>query len=154
MPDGAPAHPSHIFIIEDFEDEYNIVHDFVTDAIVGKSPRPVVERIYSRDGIEQRLSELKDRAKVLIIFDRLLEPTDTNASTVSLDDYITRYQVTLPRLRLAKKDAIIMHPGPIIRGLELTWEVADCRQSVIVEEVRNGVPVRMAVLTRALGGRR
>ena len=89
MPDGAPAHPSHIFIIEDFEDEYNIVHDFVTDAIVGKSPRPVVERIYSRDGIEQRLSELKDRAKVLIIFDRLLEPTDTNASTVSLDDYIT-----------------------------------------------------------------
>jgi len=73
---------------------------------------------------------------------------------VSLDDYITRYQVTLPRLRLAKKDAIIMHPGPIIRGLELTWEVADCPQSVIVEEVRNGVPVRMAVLARALGGRR
>jgi aspartate carbamoyltransferase catalytic subunit len=44
-----------------------------------------------------------------------------------------------------------MHPGPIIRGLELTWEVADCPQSVIVEEVRNGVPVRMAVLARALG---
>lgn len=73
---------------------------------------------------------------------------------VSLEDYITRYQVTLPRLRLAKKDAIIMHPGPIIRGLELTWEVADCPQSVIVEEVRNGGPVRMAVLARALGGRR
>jgi len=59
--------------------------------------------------------------------------------------------MTLGRLKLAKKDAIVMHPGPIIRGLELTWEVADCPQSVIVEEVRNGVPVRMAILAQALG---
>ena len=66
-------------------------------------------------------------------------------------DYIARYQMTMPRLRLAKNDALLMHPGPIIRGLELTWEVADCPQSVIVEEVRNGVPVRMAILARALG---
>jgi len=70
---------------------------------------------------------------------------------VSLPDYISRYQMTMPRLRLAKNDALLMHPGPIIRGLELTWEVADCPQSVIVEEVKNGVPVRMAVLARALG---
>ncbi len=70
---------------------------------------------------------------------------------VSLQDYISRYQITMPRLRLAKSDALLMHPGPIIRGLELTWEVADCPQSVIVEEVKNGVPVRMAVLARALG---
>lgn len=69
---------------------------------------------------------------------------------VNLQDYISRYQMTLARLRLAKSDALFMHPGPIIRGLELTWEVADCPQSVIVEEVRNGVPVRMAVLARAL----
>ena len=70
---------------------------------------------------------------------------------VSLPDYVSRYQITTARLRLAKPDAILMHPGPIIRGLELTWEVADCPQSVIVEEVHNGVPVRMAVLARALG---
>ena len=70
---------------------------------------------------------------------------------VSLADYVTRYQMTMPRLRLAKNDAMFMHPGPIIRGLELTWEVADCPQSVIVEEVKNGVPLRMAVLARALG---
>jgi aspartate carbamoyltransferase catalytic subunit len=70
---------------------------------------------------------------------------------ISLQDYTTRYQMTLSRLKLAKKDAIVMHPGPIIRGLELTSEVADCPQSVIVEEVRNGVPVRMAILARALG---
>jgi aspartate carbamoyltransferase catalytic subunit len=59
--------------------------------------------------------------------------------------------MTMARLRLAKPDALLMHPGPIIRGLELTWEVADSPQSVIVEEVQNGVPVRMAVLARALG---
>jgi aspartate carbamoyltransferase catalytic subunit len=70
---------------------------------------------------------------------------------LNLQDYISRYQMTMARLRLAKSDALLMHPGPIIRGLELTWEVADCPQSVIVEEVKNGVPVRMAVLARALG---
>lgn len=70
---------------------------------------------------------------------------------LSLPDYVSRYQITMTRLRLAKNDALLMHPGPIIRGLELTWDVADCPQSVIVEEVRNGVPLRMAVLARALG---
>lgn len=70
---------------------------------------------------------------------------------ISLQDYIARYQMTTARLKLAKKDAMVMHPGPIIRGLELTWEIADCPQSVIVEEVRNGVPTRMAILAKALG---
>jgi aspartate carbamoyltransferase catalytic subunit len=70
---------------------------------------------------------------------------------ISLEDYVARYQMTMPRLKLAKRDALLMHPGPIIRGLELTWEVADCPQSAIVQEVRNGVPVRMAILARALG---
>lgn len=70
---------------------------------------------------------------------------------IALEDYIARYQMTLARLRLAKKDAIVMHPGPIIRGLELTGDVADSAQSVIVEEVANGVPTRMAILARAIG---
>jgi aspartate carbamoyltransferase catalytic subunit len=55
------------------------------------------------------------------------------------------------RLQMAKRDAIVMHPGPIIRGLELTADVADSPQSVIVDEVRNGVPTRMAILARAVG---
>lgn len=70
---------------------------------------------------------------------------------IRLQDYISRYQMTTARLKLAKRDAIVMHPGPIIRGLELTSEVADGPQSVIVEEVQNGVPTRMAILARALG---
>ena len=70
---------------------------------------------------------------------------------ISLQDYIARYQMTMARLKLAKKDAMVMHPGPIIRGLELTWQVADCPQSAIVEEVHNGVPTRMAILAKAFG---
>jgi aspartate carbamoyltransferase catalytic subunit len=70
---------------------------------------------------------------------------------IRLEDYIAHYQMTAARLKLAKRDAIVMHPGPIIRGLELTAEVADGPQSAIVDEVRNGVPMRMAILARALG---
>jgi aspartate carbamoyltransferase catalytic subunit len=70
---------------------------------------------------------------------------------IRLQDYIARYQMTAGRLKLARRDAIVMHPGPIIRGLELTAEVADGPQSVIVDEVHNGVPTRMAILVRALG---
>lgn len=70
---------------------------------------------------------------------------------IDLPDYIAHYQMTAARLKAAKKDAIVMHPGPIIRGLELSGEVADGVQSRILEEVRNGVPVRMAILARAVG---
>jgi aspartate carbamoyltransferase catalytic subunit len=70
---------------------------------------------------------------------------------IKLETYIARYQMTAARLKLAKRDALLMHPGPIIRGLELTADVADGTQSVIVDEVRNGVPMRMAILARALG---
>src|SRR5271163_3431395 len=57
---------------------------------------------------------------------------------ILLQDYIAHYQMTAARLKLAKRDAIVMHPGPIIRGLELTSEVVDGPQSVIMEEVHNG----------------
>ena len=70
---------------------------------------------------------------------------------IDLTEYIARYQMTSARLKMAKKDAIVMHPGPIIRGLELTSDIADGAQSRILEEVHNGVPTRMAILARAVG---
>lgn len=70
---------------------------------------------------------------------------------ISVEQYVAQYQVTPERLKLAKRDAILMHPGPIIRGMELTGELADSPQSVILQQVANGVPVRMAILARALG---
>lgn len=69
----------------------------------------------------------------------------------SVEDYIANYQVTAQRMKLAKPEAILMHPGPVIRGMELTSEVADGPQSCIHEQVRNGVKTRMAILAMALG---
>jgi len=69
---------------------------------------------------------------------------------ISLEQYIAQYQVTAERLKLARRDAVLMHPGPIIRGMELTGELADSPQSAVLEQVANGIPVRMAILARAL----
>ena len=64
----------------------------------------------------------------------------------SLEEYFYLYGLTKERLKLAKDDAIIMHPGPMNRGVEIDSEVADGKQSVILEQVTNGLAVRMAVL--------
>ena len=66
------------------------------------------------------------------------------------DEYFARYGLTAPRLRLARPDAIVMHPQPMNRGVEIDSEVADGPQSVIRDQVRNGVAVRMAVLEAVL----
>jgi len=68
-----------------------------------------------------------------------------------MDEYIAGYQVTPERMALARRDAILMHPGPMIRGVELAGDLADAPASVITEQVANGVCVRMAVLLTALG---
>ncbi len=69
---------------------------------------------------------------------------------ISLEDYIGQFQVTPQRMKLAKPDAIVMHPGPIVRGLELANEVADGPQSCVHEQVANGVKTRMAILATVL----
>jgi aspartate carbamoyltransferase catalytic subunit len=70
-----------------------------------------------------------------------------------LDDYVARYQVTEPRMRLAAPGALFMHPGPVNEGIEVTHEVATGPRSLVLEQVRNGVPVRMAVLAALTGPR-
>jgi aspartate carbamoyltransferase catalytic subunit len=65
--------------------------------------------------------------------------------------YVAHYQLTPDRLKLANKDALVMHPGPMVRGMEIQSEVADGPQSVIEEQVQNGVYVRMAILSVCLG---
>jgi aspartate carbamoyltransferase catalytic subunit len=61
-------------------------------------------------------------------------------------DYFKNFGITQERLKKAKKDIIVMHPGPLNRGIELSSEVADGKHSVILEQVTNGIAVRMAVL--------
>jgi len=70
----------------------------------------------------------------------------------SLREYFQVFGMTPERVRLAKPDAIIMHPGPMNRGVEIASEVADCPASVILDQVANGVAVRMAVLYLLAGG--
>ena len=70
----------------------------------------------------------------------------------SLREYFSVFGMTEARLRQAKSDVIIMHPGPMNRGVEIASEVADGPYSVILEQVANGVAVRMAVLYLLAGG--
>ncbi len=70
----------------------------------------------------------------------------------SLREYFNVFGMTEARVRLARPDAIIMHPGPMNRGVEIASEVADGPFSVILEQVANGVAVRMAVLYLLAGG--
>ena len=69
----------------------------------------------------------------------------------SLREYAKEFGIDKKKLELAKKDVIIMHPGPTNRGLEISAEVADGQYSVILNQVTNGVAVRMAVLYLLLG---
>lgn len=77
---------------------------------------------------------------------------------LDLEEYKGKYQLTGQRLAQHAPRALVLHPGPIIRGLEVTAGVADGPQSAILEQVRNGVAIRMAVVERALtagkGGRK
>jgi aspartate carbamoyltransferase catalytic subunit len=71
----------------------------------------------------------------------------------SLREYHALFGVTEERLRKAKKDVLVMHPGPMNRGVEISSEVADSTLSLINEQVTNGVAVRMALLYLMLGGK-
>jgi aspartate carbamoyltransferase catalytic subunit len=64
------------------------------------------------------------------------------------NDFFATFGLTTQRLQLAKPDAIVMHPGPMNRGVEITDAVADGQQSVILQQAANGVPARMAILMR------
>ncbi len=68
----------------------------------------------------------------------------------SLEDYHREYGLTTTRLTRAAKDAVVLHPGPINRGVEITDEVADGPQSLVLRQVSNGVAIRMAVLEMLL----
>jgi aspartate carbamoyltransferase catalytic subunit len=91
-----------------------------------------------------RIEEALEDADVVLVLrvqsERLHEPA------LSLEDYILLYQLSGERLRHAKADAIVLHPGPLNRGIEITPEVADSPQSCVLQQVTNGLAVRMALL--------
>ncbi|PYS92740.1 MAG: hypothetical protein DMF64_07730, partial [Acidobacteria bacterium] len=70
----------------------------------------------------------------------------------SLREYAVHYGLTRKRLSAARPDAIVMHPGPMNRGIEIASDVADGTRSLILDQVANGLAVRMAVLYLLAGG--
>ncbi|MBX3290813.1 MAG: aspartate carbamoyltransferase catalytic subunit [Acidobacteria bacterium] len=90
-------------------------------------------------------------ADVVMIL-RIQRERQDSAYFPTLSEYAIHYGLTNERLDLAKKDAIVLHPGPMNRGIEIASEVADSSRSLILNQVKYGVAVRMAVLYLATGG--
>ena len=89
-------------------------------------------------------------ADVIVTLRVQKERIESSESNLSLEQYSDEYQLSEDKLELCKSDAIVMHPGPINRGIEISDRVADGKQSVILKQVENGVAMRMAVLTQIL----
>jgi len=83
---------------------------------------------------------------------RIQRERQDSAYFPTLSEYAIHYGLTTERLDLAKKDAIVLHPGPMNRGIEISSDVADSSRSLILDQVKYGVAVRMAVLYLATGG--
>jgi aspartate carbamoyltransferase catalytic subunit len=96
--------------------------------------------------LEEALKDAEVVMALRIQQERIHEPA------LAADEYILRYQLTPARLRLARPDAIVLHPGPMIRGLEIDPAVADSPQSCILEQVTNGLAIRMAILFELVAG--
>jgi aspartate carbamoyltransferase catalytic subunit len=169
--DGAHEHPTQALL-----DAYTIRRhkgrlDGLRVAIVGDILNSRVARsnlfLLTRMGAEVRLCGPPTLmptgierlgAEVHHVLDRAIEGADVvmalrvqlermkSGAFPSLREYATLYGITSDRLSRAAADAIVMHPGPINRGVELAGDVADGERSVILEQVANGVAVRMAVL--------
>jgi aspartate carbamoyltransferase catalytic subunit len=88
----------------------------------------------------------------VILMLRLQFERMSGALIPSAQEYFNLYGLTREKLAYAKKDAIVMHPGPMNRGLEIESAVADGPQSVILPQVTNGIAVRMAIMALILGG--
>ena len=93
----------------------------------------------------QRLEQALADADVVIGL-RLQNERMQGSTVPSADEFYFTYGLTPERLRLAKPDAIVMHPGPTNRGVEIDGSVADGKQSVILQQVTHGIAIRMAVM--------
>jgi aspartate carbamoyltransferase catalytic subunit len=97
-------------------------------------------------------SVLPDSDVVMML--RLQHERMSDAFFPSVREYSRRYGLDADRMALLPRHAIVMHPGPMNRGVEIAADVADSPRSTVVEQVTNGVAVRMAVLYLLLGGSR
>ena len=116
------------------------------------APKTLIPRQVENLGIHvyHELETGLQNADVVIML-RLQKERMQGALLPSEHEYFQTFGLTEEKLRFAKPDAIVMHPGPINRGVEIDSNVADGPQSVILEQVTNGIAVRMAVMSMVLG---
>ena len=113
----------------------------------------VIDSILHHVEVDFDLDQALVQADVIMML-RLQKERQPEGLLPSLNEYIRLYQLNESRLSKAKPDVLVMHPGPVNEGIELSPEVAYGAQSVIQEQVTNGVAVRMALLYLLLGGGR
>ena len=102
-----------------------------------------------RVSISRRLEEALRQADVVMML--RMQKERLVGLDIDVERYISHWQLTTELLKLARKDALVMRPGPMIRGMEIQTEVADSPRAVIEEQVQNGVYVRMAILAVCTG---
>jgi aspartate carbamoyltransferase catalytic subunit len=110
---------------------------------------PELEQLAPGISLTHKMEEAIRDADVIMMLRVQLERQ--HEAAFSANEYFQFYGLRLEHMSLAKPDAIVMHPGPINRGREISSEVADSQRSVILNQVENGIAVRMAVLERILG---
>jgi len=101
--------------------------------------------------VERHIEDAIEGADVVMIL-RIQRERQTSAFFPSMREYAVHYGLNLKRLEDAASDAIVMHPGPMNRGIEIASDVADGTRSLILDQVTNGLAVRMAVLYLLAGG--
>jgi len=92
---------------------------------------------------------LKDVDVIMML--RIQKERMSNKTVPSESEYFKSFGLNQKRLKFAKDDALVLHPGPINRGVEIESEVADGKQSVILDQVKNGIAIRMAVMLMMIG---
>ena len=116
-------------------------------------PRELLGPDSANVSLHTRLEEALEGAHAVMAL-RLQRERMTSGLLPSLAEYATRYQVSEQAMRRAKPGALVMHPGPMNRDVEIEGRLADSERSVIERQVANGVPLRMAVLYTLLVGKR
>jgi aspartate carbamoyltransferase catalytic subunit len=114
-------------------------------------PQEFAELVDGGLSIEKKLEDAIEGADVVMIL-RIQRERQDAAFFPSMREYAIHYGLNLKHLESAAPDAIVMHPGPMNRGVEISSEVADGSRSLILDQVTNGVAVRMAVLYLLAGG--
>ncbi len=117
-------------------------------------PSTLVPRVFEQMGcrVTYNVDEAIAGADIINLL-RIQHERQRRSMFPSINEYTSLFGLNRARMEKAKSDVLIMHPGPINRGVEIDSDVADCNRSVILEQVTNGLAVRMAVLFLVNGGK-